>query len=294
MLVPTSRRRWWPADVRLRPGTERAAGRWPPTLPTPPDGFPDGVATLELTAAEAAWLREHIMIRVRGTLLEHLLRPGNRPAEQSPFSWDDPAVASAPPDLAAAVEHARKFSIAMHGAALLYNLLLAEACERAGFDITDVRDFRQALDVWAEQMATVGPWDRPDMWARLVRVNPRIAAGSARRFVERWLELIAGVRPQHVADDAELRTLVADRERAMKKTQSRLANPELLRAWSGESGTRPMVFRWPQVRRMVIDIHDGTDTGHAAAALRAGSAHRCVAPTRRIPAGPCGRHDLHP
>ncbi|WP_045746498.1 DUF6361 family protein [Actinoplanes rectilineatus] len=243
--------------------TERVPGRWPPTLPPPPDGFPDSLAALELTAAEAAWLRENIMIRVRGTLLEHLLRPGNRPDERSQSPWDDSAATSAPPDPAAALEHARKFSIAMHGAALLYNLLLAEAYERADFTDITPRDFREALKIWNDEMATVGAWDRPDMWARLIRVNPRIAAGAARRFADTWLGLVLDGRVRDVADDPRLRDLVAGREKTVKKAQSRLVNRNLLGEWSGDSGTRPLLFRWPQVRRMVIDIHDGVEAADA-------------------------------
>jgi hypothetical protein len=246
--------------------TERAPGRWPATLPPPPDGFPDRLDSLDLTAGEAAWLGENIIIRVPGTLLEHLLRPGNRPAERARAPWDDPAAVNAAPGPSADLEHARKFSIAMHGASLLYNLLLAEASERAAFDTLEIRDFRAALDVWADQMDTVDVWDRPDMWARLSRINPRIAGGAARGFAERWLAGVLDGRARAAADDPQCRDLVAERERAVKKTQSRLVNRELLRAWSGESGTRPMAYRWPQVRRMVLDIQDGTGSAHVVAA----------------------------
>ena len=42
------------------------------------------------------------------------------------FAWDHPSVASSPPELARELNHARCFSEVMNGAAILYNLYLAE------------------------------------------------------------------------------------------------------------------------------------------------------------------------
>jgi hypothetical protein len=59
---------------------------------------------------------------------------------------------------------------------------------------------------------------------------------------------------------------VARREKAVKKTQSRVVNGKLLRGWTGASGSRALMYRWPQVRRMLADIHDGMEATDAAAA----------------------------
>jgi hypothetical protein len=52
----------------------------------------------------------------------------------------------------------------------------------------------------------------------------------------------------------------------VKKTQSRVVNGKLLRGWTGASGSRALMYRWPQVRRMLADIHDGMEATDAAAA----------------------------
>ncbi|MFC7527591.1 DUF6361 family protein [Actinoplanes sp. GCM10030250] len=247
--------------------TDRAWGRWPATLPPPGPGFPDDLAGLELTAEEAGWLRETIMASVPGTLLEHLLKQGSKPDADMWAPWLDAAVAGAPSDPATALEHARCFSTCLHGAALLYNLILTEEYEQAGHTGIEFYDYRDALAGWAEQMTEVSTWDRADMWARLISVNPRIAANAtARRFIDTWIDLVLDGDPEQAADDQELRALVTRREKAVKKTQSRLLNGTLLRTWTGASGTRQLVFRWPQVRRMLIDIHEGTGSPDAVAA----------------------------
>nr|WP_221377003.1 DUF6361 family protein [Actinoplanes polyasparticus] len=247
--------------------TDRQAGRWPATLPQPPTGFPETVGSLHLTASEATWLRERILTSVPGSLLAHLLQAGNRPEPDTTAPWWTAAVASAPARVRTDLEYARRFSICLHGAALLYNLLVAEAYEKAENDTAELPDYREFLADWAERMETVEPWDRGDMWTRLLTVNPRIATNvRVRIFVETWLDLVHAGRAKDAADDTQLRDLVARRERSVKKTQSRLINSKLLRSWTGASGTRQLVYRWPQVRRMLIDIHDGMETTDAAAA----------------------------
>jgi hypothetical protein len=105
--------------------TDRAIGVWHPTLPTPPAGFPNEVdGGLQLTPGEARWLRERIIAAAPHTLLAHLLDPGHRPGPDSAAPWDDPATAEAPKPVASLLQHAARFSLAIHGAALLYNLLV--------------------------------------------------------------------------------------------------------------------------------------------------------------------------
>lgn len=247
--------------------TNRYTGRWPATLPQPPSGFPDTIGSLHLAAHEAAWLRERVMTSEPGSLLAHLLQPGHRPEPDTTAPWWVATVADAPERVRTDLEYARRFSTCLHGAALLYNLLVADAYETAGNTTVKPPGYRALLDDWADRMETVEPWDRTDMWSRLLTVNPRIATNvRARLFVETWLDLVLAGRTKGAADDVQLRDLVARREKAVKKTQSRLVNSKLLRSWTGASGTRQLVYRWPQVRRMLADIHDGMESTDAAAA----------------------------
>lgn len=248
--------------------TELQGARWPATLPRPPAGFPEALgAGLDLTRQEAHWLRDRIVIGTAGSLLAHLLQTGNRPTDDTAAPWEVLAVGSAPQRVRVDVEYARGFSTCLHGAALLYNLLLAEEYEKAGHDRIEPPDYREKLTGWAERVATVAPWDRTDMWNRVTAINRRINTNlRARAFIDTWIDLVLAGRAAGAADDGELRALVAQREKAVKKTQSRLVNGKLLRGWSGASGSRALVFRWPQVHRMLTDIHDGMEASDAAAA----------------------------
>jgi hypothetical protein len=76
-------------------------------------------------------------------------------------------------------------------------------------------------------------------------------------FVDTWLGTVTGGNAAAVAMNGQLRQLVSSREQAQKKAQSRLTNDRLLRTWSGESGSAALTYRWPVVRRIVTDIHDG-------------------------------------
>lgn len=56
---------------------------------------------------------------------------------------------------------------------------------------------------------------------------------------------------------AKARDLVRNREMQHKRGQARLANKKRLAEWTGDAGTSPIVFRWPQVQRMLTDLDDG-------------------------------------
>jgi len=150
----------------------------------------------------------------------------------------------------------------MQGSALLYNLLIAERYEVAGHSTHPhpVDSYREALQAWSEDVHADGTllrtWDRQQMWDLVRGLNPRIGL-QTRVFVNAWLDVVVDGRGAIAADDAEARTLVDLRERRQKGAQSRLVNERLLRTWSGASGTSRLVYRWPQVRRMVADIREG-------------------------------------
>ncbi|WP_157562799.1 DUF6361 family protein [Micromonospora chokoriensis] len=244
--------------------TERASGIWHPTLPARPMKFPDEVeGGLRLTPDEGRWLRERILTAAPGTLLAYLLEPEHRPGWDSDAPWEEPAVLAAPEPIGSLVQDAALFSLAIHGAALLYNLLVAERYEESGLTEREapVDRYRDKLSRWNERVSAeqgLKGWARSGMWDRLVERNPRIASNAtARRFIDRWFDAVASGAATAAATDQSLRNLVAERERAVKKGQSRLINDKLLRTWSGASGSRPLVYRWPQVRRILVDIHDG-------------------------------------
>ncbi|MDZ5446068.1 DUF6361 family protein [Micromonospora sp. 4G57] len=244
--------------------TERSSGTWHPTLPAAPAKFPSEIeGALRLRPDEARWLRERILAAEPNTLLAYLLEPEHRPGWDSEAPWSEPTTLAAPEPIGPLVRDAQRFSLAIHGAALLYNLLIAKRYEQAGLTEREepVARYRNELLRWNDRVSAehnLKGWDRPGMWTRLIDKNPRIATNvAARRFIDRWIDAVTSGAAGDAATDQSLRNLVAERERSVKKDQSRLVNDKLLRAWSGASGSRPLVFRWPQVRRILADIHDG-------------------------------------
>ncbi|WP_433612676.1 DUF6361 family protein [Dactylosporangium sp. CA-139114] len=250
----------WPSS-ETEELAELRAGMWHPTLPDPPAGFPNELNNaLTLGADEARWLRERVLAKVPNTLLAHLLAPERRMALEEAYPWNDAVMAAAAPELVSGVRHAARFSLAIHGAALLYNLLVAERYERAG--LTGVKSpvdfYRASITEWSDQISGLHEWDRAEMWSRVEEINMALSANTnTGRFVDRWLDAVTKGGTHEIWREPSLRTLVEERERSIKKAQSRLVNEKLLRRWSGASGSGRLVYRWPQAARLLTDIHDG-------------------------------------
>jgi hypothetical protein len=241
----------------------RDIGDWHPTLPDQPEGFPDRLESgFNLTHREAGWLAERIATAAPDTQLTHLVQRDAPPAPDSWAPWGDISCADAPVAVRDQLEHGRLFSLGMHGAALLYNLLIGERYEAAGHTRIGqpIADYRDRLAAWVDQCADAGrqlaSWNREQMWHLVRNVNPRISVGT-RLFVDTWLDAVIAGEFAGVADSQRLRALVTQREQKHKRAQSRLTNERLLRTWSGETGSAALTYRWPVVRGMVADIHEG-------------------------------------
>lgn len=236
---------------------------WHPTLPTAPEGFPAAIeGGMTLRPEEAVWLRERVLEAAPGTMLAHLLIADTPLDDEDKPPWFDQACLSADGPPASLLQHGRLFSLVMQGSALLYNLLIAERYEAAGLttQTKPVQRYREGLRAWAENVQADGEllraWDRQEMWNLVCAINPRIGL-QTRSFVNEWIDAVLAGRGATAADDGAARSLVDLRERRQKGAQSRLVNDRLLRTWSGASGTSMLVYRWPQVRRIVTDIRVG-------------------------------------
>lgn len=249
----------------------RVGGDWHPTLPLAPEGFPSVLeGGLDLTSAEAAWLRERILESVPETLLAHVVAAERSPAEESPYPWRDETCQAVAGPAARIVHHAQLFSVAVTGATRLYNVLLAEAYEEAGFTTlrTTADDYRDRYRAWLDEVADarhlLAAWDRQDFWDLVRSRNPRISPRT-QTFVNQWTDhLLDGTAASALTDvaptDAVLTTgprrLIAQRELALKGRQARLANRKLLGQWGGGGGGG-LDYRWGTVKTIVTDIHQG-------------------------------------
>lgn len=97
---------------------------WHPNLIDPDNSFPK-TASLKLAKHEAIYLRERVLSNCDGSLLAYLLKhPGH--VEGVDFAWHLEMSLNPQSLLAEQLKHGQNFSEVMHGAQLLYNLILAE------------------------------------------------------------------------------------------------------------------------------------------------------------------------
>lgn len=249
---------------------ERSPGLWHPTLPGSPDGFFSfESARFELTSEEAGWVVERIIDRIPDSMLGQLVLHGFRPSGDSIAPWDNPFVGRLPAELQLVLKHARLFSLAIHGAALTYNLLLARRAAELDFDRAQdwSEHYRDALERWGVEVAAepdLVPWDRTEFWSVVRATNPNVAPPTM-AWVNAWLDRVADGAAARGAEDPGVCALVARREQVLKGSKSRLVNDRLLAAWKGASGTDRLVYRWGTVKTQLLDLFDGLEPAGAGA-----------------------------
>lgn len=241
----------------------RATEDWHPTIPGAPEGFPKNIeGGLDLAPAEAEWLAERILKSVPGTLLAHLVGAERAPDEASKYPWWDSMAASASGSAATVLRHAHLFSLAMKGATRLYGVLVAEAYENAGYNtvVAPVEKHREEYCAWVREVEDerhlIETFDQHDFWL-FVRGQNENVSQLTERFVRSWVDgLLDGSAARALDDGAVARQLVTERERSIKRSQARLSNTKLLGLWGGGIADG-LSFRWPTVKTLVSDIHEG-------------------------------------
>ena len=206
-----------------------------------------------LTREEATFIREQWKRHHPNTLLTWLAQDEARLMEckDAGLPWLHPKLPHAPEPLQALVAHARRFSDLAHGAALLYNLALAEASGN-----TERREeYGAALRRWSGNVPTLklDEWDMPAFWEQ-VQQGGRPVHTSLRRFVDEWLALVNAGK----ADSARARELIKYREGEMKGNLSRF-RPENLPRWNGASGVGRLNYRWSITQTHLADLLRGLE-----------------------------------
>lgn len=233
---------------------QKATSNWHVRLPSAPEDFPNKAA-FSLTRPEAEFLREQIQTHSHNSLMEFWVG-SKTPPPWSEFPWEV-ITSNFPQSLLDQLAHAQNFSESIHGAALLYNLLLAEQIQDNDLEET----YRQELSEWEElikdRMDAFSNWDIKNFWDNAYSVNPRVPRFT-RMFVEEWLDLaLSQSRQIHIFDFHPARDLIRNRERFLKRGQSRFENRRALDLWSGSAGTGRLNYRWRIAQSHLNDIHEG-------------------------------------
>jgi len=229
---------------------------WHPGLPDTPEGWPEEV-DLRLTPDEAGYLHERVVGLHRDSLLGFLVD-----ADEYVYAdclWSHPIAGSLPERLREEIIQARSFAETIHGAALLYNLMLSEAC--ADEELID--HYRSALADWSHRMRSLWneliQWyaDLASFWASLPLRVARIPR-STEVFVSEWCRRVfTGPSPDAVVENSVARDMITRRELWLKRTRARLVNPSALKAWGGASGSAKLDYRWYNASTLIEDILDG-------------------------------------
>ncbi len=243
----------WPKDTGKdhveddMSGAQRHRHLWHDRMPQPPKGWPDTV-DFDLEPDEASFLIDRLVDRHPHSLLTYLASRSDR--AKADAIWLHPHIADFPAQARVLVEHARIFAGVMHGAALLYNLLLSELRENEDW----IERYQTALTEWSDELDTkeLASWSLDDFWHE-TRHTGHSVLEPAKRFVTEWVALVrkeGGLGRNRDAANG----LVMTRERRLKKGQSRFANKSARDRWQGASGTGRFQFRWPIAQSHLKDL----------------------------------------
>ena len=250
--------------IRTHPGSRaemlaagEAPGLWSPGLPGAPDDLLDK-ATFRLTPEEGSFLRDRLAVSARDSLFNELAQAGDQAASDA--VWLHPMRATWSPRNISIVDQAERFARVMNGAALLYNLMLAERAAamqgaEGGHWHDLATDYRARLSAWqAEAPANLASgWSLAGLWSLTSQTIHRVAPQTM-AFVTDWSALVQ--RGQPLADDAAARALILRRETRLKGPKARLTNDAALARWGGASGASVLAYRWPVVQRHLRDLAD--------------------------------------
>jgi hypothetical protein len=258
--------------LRTRDETdERSIPRnWHAGLPAPEPDFLEH-STFALSPEQAGYLTDRIQASAPSTYLAHLVTVGL--STDSDHPWADPSLPEAEPAVRDTVTHAQRFSEVLHGAQLLYNLLVSEAIRRQRTDDgrVDVDEdlvdrYQQWLDDWCDRIEAARPelarWDIAAFWRLVTDANSRIPAAT-QRFVRTWIDQVLTRDPHDLLDDTTVRQGIRARELETKGRLARLWDERRLERYGGAAGASALNYRWGSVRSVVRDITEAREVAGA-------------------------------
>jgi len=255
--------RWYGA-LRVRSGDDKESGamkaipNWHPELPAAPGDFPN-VASFALSREEARFLEEQLLLSHPRSLLTWLVSCG-KAYDATDFPWMHPQYSEFPVSTKQQLEHARNFSEVMHGASLLYNLLLSRNTNNKSL----VDNYLERVKAWEDlvesRKKSLVDWSRKEFWDLIISLTQIHL--RTREFVNTWFSIVIDDKtfsksfPSAAAED-----LIKIRESQLKGTLARLHNQAARELWNGASGTGQIDYRWPVTQNIVIDVLRGLDRG---------------------------------
>jgi Family of unknown function (DUF6361) len=238
-------------------------GVWHDGLPVAPPGNPEG-ATFALSYAEADYLAERLRCEpgTRGSMMASLTAL-DVDHEQIDYAWNHPHLRTLPETQRQVVEQGRRFSLLMHGAAWIYNVILATMDERPDVEAEHRASYLEWSVRIEEQRDVFAAWDLAELW-RVVAFAGVSVPPRTQLFVNEWLTAVCDDDTADLVDREDVRDLIIQRERRMKGSNARTANDRALKQWGGASGTLALDYRWSTARLLLGDIRSGLELADAA------------------------------
>lgn len=227
---------------------------WHPRIPAPPSDFPQKV-DFALSREEAEFIRDRISVNCPDSLLSYLslyCKPADTHAP-----WEHPDYAGFSDAHKELLTHARLFSEVMHGAALSYNIQLAQLRQHEEL----VAKHRKSFTEWVENLPLdeIRSWSIDRLWDLTIDHGHTITR-QTRLFIGRWVEYVR-TSPKQLLSNPEALELIKRREMKLKGPRSRFRNRRALEQWGGSSGLGRLVFRWPNVTMLLKDLYQGLNRG---------------------------------
>jgi len=227
---------------------------WHPRLPAPPDTFP-AKADFALSREEAEFIQDRIQDSSPKSLLSFLALSCEPADTEAP--WQHPDYDRFSDEHKELLTHARLFSETMHGAALSYNIQLAQLRGHENL----VSEHKASFDNWVKKfpLEEVRSWPINRLWELTIDHRHTITT-QTRSFVQQWIEL-ARKSPKGLLENTEALNLIKRRETKLKGSRSRFRNQRALEQWGGYSGVGKLVYRWPNVKVLLNDLYRGINRG---------------------------------
>lgn len=246
---------------RLRDDPDATRGEpanWHPHIPDPPSNFPYE-ASVALRRDDSRYLRDRIQARHPRTLLAALAGRAEPTDLRVGSMYELADLIDLPVQVREQLHHARLFALVMHGAALLYNRMLATAF---GGDQGQkwAERFEARLADWSGEIDEVKDevrnWELDGLWQH-VRSTGRTVRFPTQAFVERWVAMVQKSGPRNATQSSGAERLIKEREYQLKRGRAKLHNRRHLELWGGSSGADRLEYRWPDTKAILSDIFDG-------------------------------------
>ena len=236
---------------------------WDNGLPKAPENLLT-TPTLTLNQDEAEYLYHRIMLSCKNTLLAELIDLGGNPVTCN-FVWEHPDLYKVSSSLKDQVNHGRNFSEIMHGAALLYNLMLAQLASKNNPNGEGIEKYQNAINDWKEiinrRRLEFLSWDLKIFWSIVDEYKEANVTIKTRDFINKWIELVLhSGQLEHIEKNESARKIIYNREIDLKRNRSRLHYPRYLELWTGAAGTGQLNFRWRTINVIINDILKGLHT----------------------------------